>query len=42
MHTASTSSVWTSESSQGMQALYGIMGIIVGSAFIYGSRIQSL
>jgi hypothetical protein len=42
MHTASTTSVWTTESSQGMQAVYGVVGAIVGGAFIYGSRIQSL
>jgi len=42
MHTASTSSVWITESSQGMQAAYGVVGAIVGGAFIFGSRIQSL
>jgi hypothetical protein len=42
MRTASTSSVWITESSQGMQAAYGVVGAIVGGAFIFGSRIQSL
>jgi hypothetical protein len=42
MDTANTSSVWTVESSQDMQAVYGVVGLIVGGAFIYASRIQSL
>ncbi len=42
MQTSSTSSVWTTENSQGMQTIYGIVGTIVGSAFVLGSRIQSL
>ena len=42
MHTASTSSVWITESSRGMQAAYGVIGAIVGGAFVFGSRIQSL
>jgi hypothetical protein len=42
MHTTSTSSVWITESSQGVQTLYGIVGVIVGGVFILGSRIQGL
>jgi len=42
MHAASTPSVWITESSQGVQAARGVVGAIVGSAFIFGSRIQSL
>jgi hypothetical protein len=42
MHTASASSVWTTESSQGMQSVYSIVGVIVGSVFVFGSRIQGL
>ena len=42
MPAASTSSVWITESSQGMQAAFGVVGAIVGGAFIFGSRIQSL
>lgn len=34
MHTASTSSVWTTESSPSMQALYGIVGVIVSKSLI--------
>ena len=42
MDTTNTSSVWTMESSQRMQALYGIVGVIVGIVLIFGSRIQGL
>jgi hypothetical protein len=42
MDMASTSSVWITESSQGMQAAFGVVGAMVGGAFIFGSRIQSL
>jgi hypothetical protein len=42
MPTASTSSVWITESIQGMQAAFGVVGAIVGGAFILASRIQSL
>ena len=42
MPTASTSAVWITESIQGMQAAFGVVGAIVGGAFIFASRIQSL
>jgi hypothetical protein len=42
MDMASTSSVWITESSQGMQAAFGVVGAMVGGASIFGSRIQSL
>lgn len=42
MHIASATTVWTTESSRGMQTAYGIVGVIAGFAFLYGSRIQAL
>jgi len=42
MHTTNSSSVWTTESSQGKQAWYGIVGVVLGGALVYGSRSQGL
>jgi len=42
MHTVSSSSEWITESSEGLQTLYGIGGVLVGGALFFGSRIKSL
>jgi hypothetical protein len=42
MNAASTSAVWITESSQGMQTAYGVVGAIVGVSCIFGSHIQGI